>query len=102
MNKITIDHMSEIEQICRDHDINYLGVFGSYVRGESTEDSDLDLLVEFQQPKSLFTIMDIEEKFQKIFQKPIDLVFRKYLKERIKPYIMKDLQTIYTADRDPQ
>jgi len=102
MNKITIRHMAEIEQICRDYDINYLGIFGSYVRGESTDASDLDLLVDFKKPKSLFTIMDIEEKFQNIFHKPIDLVFRKYLKERIKPYIMKDLQTIYTSEGDQQ
>ena len=100
MNKVTIKHMAEIEQICHDYDINYLGIFGSYVRGESTDTSDLDLLVEFKKPKSLFTIMDIEEKFQNLFHKNIDLVFRKYLKERIKPHIMRDLQTIFTSEED--
>ena len=94
--------MAEIEQICCDYDINYLGVFGSYVRGKSTDANDLDLLVDFKKPKSLFTIMDIEEKFQNIFQKPIDLVFRKYLKERIRPHIMRDLKTIYTSEEDQQ
>ena len=88
----------EIESVCKHNDISYLGLFGSYARGDNTEDSDVDLLVEFKKPKSFFDLADIEEEFQKIFNAHIDLVLRKTLKPRVKPYIMKDLKTLYSVN----
>ena len=40
-----IAHQSEIKQ---QYHIKQIGIFGSYVRGEATQDSDLDILVEFE------------------------------------------------------
>ncbi len=54
--------------------IQTLGIFGSYVRGEQKKSSDLDILVEFQEPVGLFKFMELEEFLRKIVGVKIDLV----------------------------
>ena len=41
--------------------VKELGVFGSYLRGEQRQDSDLDLLVDFEKEISLWDVMELEE-----------------------------------------
>jgi error-prone DNA polymerase len=49
--------------------VEYLGLFGSYARGDFSEDSDVDLLVRFSKPKSLLTLVRIEREFaERCFQ----------------------------------
>ena len=43
-SKIMRRHLPKLKQ---EYNISYLGIFGSYIRGEQTEDNDLDILVEF-------------------------------------------------------
>jgi predicted nucleotidyltransferase len=43
--------------ILRKHDVKRASLFGSVVRGEATEDSDIDLLVEFEGRKSLLDLV---------------------------------------------
>jgi uncharacterized protein len=67
--------------------ITELGIFGSYVRGEQTEDSDVDILVEFD-PNFRFGLMtygQIEGFISDTLGKKVDLV----MKEALKPYIGK-------------
>jgi predicted nucleotidyltransferase len=49
--RILKQHLPEIRE---KYSVSYLGVFGSYVRGEQTRDSDLDVLVEFNEKPGLF------------------------------------------------
>jgi len=71
--------------------VKTLGVFGSYVRGEQKEDSDLDILVEFQEPVGLFKFMELEEFLGKNTGVKVDLVSRKALKPRIGKYILEEV-----------
>ena len=71
--------------------VKTLGVFGSYVRGEQKEDSDLDILVEFQEPVGLFKFMELEEFLGKNTGVKVDLVSKKALKPRIGKYILKEV-----------
>jgi len=81
--------------IFREQGIKYLGLFGSYARNEAKKDSDIDLLVDFRQTKSLFELADIVLFLRKILGKEVDLVDRKTLKRDFAPYIMQDLITVY-------
>jgi predicted nucleotidyltransferase len=55
-----------------------LELFGSSVRGEAIETSDIDLLVSFDRPVGLFVLYEVEEYLEKLFpQKKIDLVLRR-------------------------
>jgi len=71
--------------------VKTLGVFGSYVRGEQKEGSDLDILVEFQEPVGLFKFMELEEFLGKNTGVKVDLVSRKALKPRIGKYILEEV-----------
>lgn len=57
-------HQKSIASTCQKHDIDYLGVFGSTARGEDTPHSDVDLLISFNQPKTLFDLARIKIFFQ--------------------------------------
>ncbi len=68
-----------------EYHITELGIFGSYVRGEQTENSDVDILVEFDPSFDfgLFTYCHIQNYIGDILDKKIDLV----MKTSLKPYI---------------
>ena len=49
-------------EMARDYGVAEIGVFGSFVRGEATEHSDIDILVEFERPIGFFKFLELEEK----------------------------------------
>ncbi len=71
--------------------VKTLGVFGSYVRGEQKKSSDLDILVEFQEPVGLFKFMELEEYLVKSTGVKVDLVSKKALKPRIGKHILEEV-----------
>jgi predicted nucleotidyltransferase len=71
-------------------------LFGSYVRGEETENSDIDVLVEldYTQPIGLeFIQMQID--LQKLLSKKVDLVSARGLSKYIKPILDNEKELIY-------
>jgi predicted nucleotidyltransferase len=74
--------------------IKTIGVFGSYVRGEQTEKSDIDILVEFEEniPVTFFSFMDLEFYLEDLIGKKIDLVMKTSLKPYIGKYILSEVQ----------
>ena len=75
--------------------VRKIGLFGSYARGEERTDSDLDVLVEFTERKSLLTLVRIERELSEHIGVKVDLLTEQaispYLVERIKA----DLKVIY-------
>ena len=88
---------SEIAEICRKNDVDRLGIFGSVARGEATKESDIDLLVRFSKPKSLLTIIGLEEEIEAIIGRPVDLLTEAALSPYIRKEIIQDLVVIYEA-----
>ena len=70
--------------------VGQIGLFGSYVRDAPKEESDIDLLVELQEP--IFDhYMDLKFFLEKIFQHPVDLVLADSIKPRLKPLIAREV-----------
>mgnify|MGYP001569511649 CR=1 FL=1 len=92
--KIKFDS-KELKNICKTSNISFLGLFGSHAVGEQRLNSDVDLLVDFNKTKSLFEKGRVLVKLQNLFRKEVDLVSRKNIKPSIKPYIEKQLVTLY-------
>lgn len=84
-----------IKNICLKEDISYLGLFGSQARGEAEKNSDVDILVQFNDVKSFFELSRIKDQFEAVFGKKVDLVLKSAVKESIRGYIEKDLVTLY-------
>ena len=80
---------SDAEMFRKEYSVSKLGLFGSFVRGEATEDSDIDVLVELKEP-TLRHYMGLKFYLEKIFSRDVDLVMQGSLKPRIKPYIEKE------------
>jgi predicted nucleotidyltransferase len=74
--------------------VKSLGVFGSYVRGEQKKRSDLDVLVEFNEPISLLQYVALERELGERTGKKVDLTMKKTLKPRIKEYILREVEYI--------
>ncbi len=72
----------------------YLGVFGSYARNEETPESDLDLLIEFQDTVNLFDFVGLKQDISDKLGVEVDLVSKKAINKYVLPYIEKDLIVI--------
>ena len=70
--------------------VETIGIFGSYVRGEQKRKSDLDVLVEFSEPPSLFEFVDLEDFLSQKLGIKVDLVMKDSLKPRIRDSILKE------------
>ncbi len=75
--------------------LTYVALFGSNARNQATSTSDIDLLFDYQTPPSLFELARLKYQLEKLTQKPVDLVSKRSLDPRLKPYIIKDLKVIY-------
>lgn len=72
--------------------VERIGFFGSFSREEQNEDSDIDILVEFNRPLG-WEFFDLQELLEKELQRKVDLVSIKALKEQLKEDILR--QTRY-------
>ena len=70
--------------------VKTIGLFGSYVRGEQKSSSDLDVLVDFYEPISLFRYVELENFLSDKLTVKVDLVMRDVLKPRIKNIILNE------------
>lgn len=71
-----------------------IGIFGSYARGEQKENSDLDVLVEFNERVGFFKFLELEEYLRELLKVNIDLVTKKALKPRIGQNILNEVVMI--------
>ena len=74
--------------------VKEIGIFGSFVRGEEREDSDIDILVEFEKPIGFFKFLELEEYLSNLIGRKVDLVSKKALKPHIGKHILEEVVTI--------
>ncbi len=79
-----------------------VSVFGSYARGENKEDSDLDILISFNEKISLLKLIQIQLELSDELGVEVDLVTENSLKNpRLKKSIFEDLITIFDEEEQP-
>jgi predicted nucleotidyltransferase len=61
--------------------LSQLAIFGSYARRQQRENSDVDILVEFNRPIGL-EFIDLAEELEQILQIKVDLVSKKGIKKK--------------------
>ena len=73
-----IYEISELQMIIRpilqNYGISRAYLFGSYARGEATGNSDIDLRIDSDNIKSMFTLVALYEELTEALKKPVDLV----------------------------
>lgn len=85
------EKLSEIRTRYR---VKSLGVFGSYVRGEQTPSSDLDILVDYEVAPTFFQFIELEDYLTELVGVKVDLVMKKALKPRIGERVIAELVTL--------
>lgn len=75
--------------------VKRLGIFGSFVVGEQTPDSDIDLLAEFAEDKKTFrNFMGVVDQAEKLLGRSVDLVTPESLSPHIGPYIKQSVRYV--------
>ncbi len=74
--------------------VKEISIFGSYVRGEQNETSDVDILVDFDKPIGMFKFLELEEYLSELLQVQVDLVSKAALKPRIGQYILQEAKAV--------
>ena len=95
MIKIFSAKRKEIENYCKKNGISYLGLFGSYVRGDFRKDSDIDLLVRVKRNATLLDLVRMERELAKILGKKVDLLTKNSLSKYIREKVIKEAKPIY-------
>jgi len=93
MNKVIETLQQNISMLKNKYPISLLGVYGSYSRGDETEDSDLDVVYETL-PDSYLNLdnyLSLQEELKKITNLKIDLVNKKYMNEVVWMTAKKDV-----------
>ena len=75
-----------------------IGIFGSVARGDNSENSDIDILYQLKEAVGLFNLVRIKDSLEEKLNIKVDLVSEKYIHPKLKPYIMDNLQIIYSNE----
>jgi len=84
-------------EICQQNDVRQVGVFGSMARGEATERSDVDLIVEFSKRKSLLALVAFERQLSAAIGRKVDVLTEAALSPYLRGRILSELKIIYEA-----
>jgi predicted nucleotidyltransferase len=96
---IAVDR-ARIEEFCRKWKVKELAIFGSALGDDFRPDSDVDVLVVYQDDAAwdLFDHMNAEEELERIFGRKVDLVEKKAITNPFRRYhILKNHEVIYAA-----
>lgn len=72
-----------------------ISIFGSYARGEADPESDIDIIVEFSERKSLLDIVGIEQELSEALGMKVDLLTEKFISPYLVDRIKKEMVVIY-------
>ena len=77
--------------LIKNYEIKEIGVFGSYVRGDQNPQSDIDILVDFEEYPSLLEFVGIEDELSDYLGIKVDLVMKTGLKPYIGRHILREI-----------
>ena len=77
--------------LIQQYKVREIGVFGSYIRGEQSADSDIDLLVEFDEEADLFDLVGLSLYLEEILQRKVDIVPKRALRAELRETVLKEV-----------
>lgn len=87
-SKSIMQELEENKEAIKDFGVKQIGLFGSYLRGEQKNVSDIDILVEFEEGKKTFdNYMGLKFFLEELFECKVDLVISGAVKPDLRAYI---------------
>lgn len=80
----------ELPRLRERYQVESLALFGSRVRGEGSADSDLDVLVVFQETPGLLKFLELESHLSDLLRVRVDLVMKDALKPRVSARVLRE------------
>lgn len=77
-------------ELVKKYSVTRLGLFGSYANGNPDDNSDIDILIDFEKPAG-WDFFKIEKILEELFNRKVDLVTPASIKEHLKTGILNDL-----------
>jgi predicted nucleotidyltransferase len=98
MSRISVDK-SAVEAFCRKHHIRRLALFGSVLRDDFREDSDVDVLVEFQPGHTPgFAFFGIQDELSELLGRKVDLNTPGFLSRYFRDRVMAEAEVEYAEE----
>jgi len=94
MNELIIEIREKILNALMRNDVKRAALFGSVVRGELTDESDIDILVEFKGRKSLVDLVGLKYELEEILKKKVDILTYNSLHPLLKDRILREQEVI--------
>ena len=91
IKKVLQNHKGELRE---QYGLKEIGIFGSYVRGEQKEESDLDILVELDKPVGFVRFLKLENALSQLVGLPVEIVTKKALKPHIGKRILQEVKYV--------
>lgn len=85
---------NEIREIANRHGVINISLFGSVIRNEDNENSDVDFLVEFKENRTLFDLIRLKEDLENLIGKKVDVVTKDSLHWTIKDHILSEAEQV--------
>lgn len=82
------------DEFREEYGLKEIGIFGSYVRGEQNEESDLDILVELEKPVGFVKFIRLENALSQLLSVPVEIVTKKALKPHIGKRILQEVRYV--------
>ena len=74
--------------------VKEISLFGSFARGEQAENSDIDLLTEFNDNADLFDLIGLELYLEDTFKRPVDVVPKQALRAELRETVLQQVVAI--------
>jgi len=68
-----------------------IGLFGSFVRGEQSATSDIDVLVEFEEEADLFDLVGLALRLEEELQRKVDVIPKRALREELRDSVLQEV-----------
>ena len=95
--RIDVDQ-GEIEELCRRYRIRRLSFFGSVIREDFDDESDVDILVEFQAGAKVgLSFFSLQQELSQILGRQVDLSTPGFLSPRIRDKVTSEARPVYEA-----
>jgi len=85
---------NKIIPVLQRHDVKRAAIFGSFVREEQKEDSDIDILVEFKGDKSLLDLAGLKIELEEVLRRKVDVLTYNSLHPLLKDRILQEQKVI--------
>jgi uncharacterized protein len=94
MNEQIIEIREKILNALKQNDVKRASLFGSVVRGELTDESDIDILIEFKGRKSLLDLVGLKLELEEMLKRKVDILTYNSLHPLLKDRILREQEVI--------